>query len=117
VLIYEQMAAPNAYIPAKLLSTDSLTVRLVLIRPVLWMRPRGLAVHGDVDIVPAGTPSRWEIMHDDTALVIGVQSAILSSVAEEHGVVPSRAEVLNRFQTRDPQIEHIGGLSKPPLYR
>jgi hypothetical protein len=67
VLIYEQMAAPNAYIPAKLLSTDSLTVRLVLIRPVLWMRPRGLAVHGDVDIVPAGTPSRWEIMHDDTA--------------------------------------------------
>jgi AraC family transcriptional regulator len=141
VLIYEQMAVPNAYLPAKLLSTDSLTVRLVTDPPgvidaparpfpflVIHVGPsvmigcrrgaqnhRGLAVHGDLDIVPAGTPSRWEIMRDDTALVIGVQSAILSSVAEENGVLPSRAEILNRFQTRDPQIEHIGWALKAAM--
>jgi AraC family transcriptional regulator len=141
VLIYEQMVLPNAYVPAKLLSTDSLTVRLVTDPPGVMDAParpypflvihvgasvmigcrrgaqnhRGLAVHGDLDIVPAGTPSRWEIMRDDTALLIGVQSAILSSVAEENGVLPSRAQILNRFQTRDPQIEHIGWALKAAM--
>ena len=58
---------------------------------------RGLAVHGDIDVIPAGTPSRWELMQKDKALVIGVRSDMLRGV-----------EIVNRFQTRDVQIEHIG---------
>jgi AraC family transcriptional regulator len=68
---------------------------------------RGLSVHGDVDIVPAGTPSRWELKHEDTALIIGLHNTLLRSVAEERGLDFDRVEILNRFQMRDPQIEHI----------
>jgi AraC family transcriptional regulator len=68
---------------------------------------RGLSVHGDVDIVPAGTPSRWEIKHRDTALIIGLNNQLLRSVAEDRGLDFRRVEILNRFQIRDAQIEHI----------
>jgi len=68
---------------------------------------RGLAVHGDVDIIPQGTASRWELMREDTALIIGLHESLLRSAAEERGVDPGRVEILNRFQTRDPRIEHI----------
>ena len=44
---------------------------------------RGLAVHGDIDIVPPGVPSRWEVKQKDTALIIGVHSEVLRCVAEE----------------------------------
>jgi AraC family transcriptional regulator len=141
VVIYQQMQAPHAHRPSNVLSTESLTVRIASDPPGVIDAParpfpflvihagpsvpigcrrggqshRGLAVHGDVDIVPAGTPSRWEIMRHDTALVIGVQTAILSSAAEECGVLPSRAQILNRFQTRDPQIEHIGWALKAAM--
>src|SRR5580700_5569588 len=44
---------------------------------------RGLAVHGDIDIVPPHIASRWEVKQTDTALVIGVDGTLLRSVAEE----------------------------------
>ena len=69
---------------------------------------RGLAVHGDIDIVPPHLPSRWEVKQKDTALIIGVDGALLRSVSEERGLDFRHIEILNRFQTRDPQIEHIG---------
>ena len=47
---------------------------------------RGLAVHGDVDIVPPHIPSRWEVKQNDTALIIGVDGTLLRSVAEERGL-------------------------------
>lgn len=76
---------------------------------------RGLAVHGDVDIIPAGIPSRWEVMRKDTALIIAVQAGFLHSVARERGIEPDRVEIVNRFQTRDPQIEHIGWALKAQM--
>jgi AraC family transcriptional regulator len=117
---------------ATLFRTDALTVRIATDQPgvidaparpgagiVIHLGPsvdiacrrggqshRGLAVHGDVDIVPPHIASRWEVKQKDTALIIGVDGALLRSVAEERGV--DRVEILNRFQTRDPQIEHIG---------
>ena len=30
----------------------------------------GLAIHGDIDIIPDGIPSRWEMKEADTALVL-----------------------------------------------
>jgi AraC family transcriptional regulator len=76
---------------------------------------RGLAVHGDVDIVPPNIASRWEVKQTDTALIIGVEGTLLRSVAEERGVNFQRVEILNRFQMRDPQIEHIGWALKEEI--
>lgn len=68
----------------------------------------GSAVHGDIDIIPALTSSRWEI-HDqnDTALILGLPPSLLDSVAEEHGFDSHRVAIRNRFQIRDTQLENI----------
>ncbi|HEV2445475.1 MAG TPA: hypothetical protein VGS58_06115, partial [Candidatus Sulfopaludibacter sp.] len=76
---------------------------------------RGRAVHGDIDIVPAGMPSRWEVKQKDTALLIAVHPSILRRVAGERGLDIGRVEVVNRFQMRDPQIEHIGWALKAEM--
>lgn len=76
---------------------------------------RGLAVHGDVDIVPPHIASRWEVKQKDTALILGVDGALLRSVAEERDLDFQRVEILNRFQTRDLQIEHIGWALKAEI--
>jgi AraC family transcriptional regulator len=69
---------------------------------------RGKAVHGDIDIIPAQTPSRWE-MHDqnDMSLLLSFPASFLQRVANESGVDPGRVEVLNRFQVRDGALENL----------
>jgi AraC family transcriptional regulator len=68
----------------------------------------GTAVHGDIDIIPPNTSSRWEMMDEnDTALLLSLPSALLNTVAEEYGFDPRRVEIRNRFQVRDAQIENI----------
>src|ERR1700731_23049 len=68
----------------------------------------GSAVHGDIDIIPALTSSRWEL-HDqnDTALILSLPPSLLDTVAEEHGFDSRRVEIRNRFQIRDPQLENF----------
>src|SRR5215472_17499861 len=53
---------------------------------------RGTAVHGDIDIVPEGTPSRWELKENDKALVMSLAPEFLRRVAEESDLDPSRLE-------------------------
>ncbi len=72
------------------------------------MKHRGLSVHGYSDIIPADTPSRWEMKEPDTILLLSVAQSLLKTVAEESGHDPRHIEILNRFQTRDTKIEHIG---------
>jgi AraC family transcriptional regulator len=69
---------------------------------------RGLHIHGDIDIVPAGVASRWILKKQDCALVVRVPQALLRAAALDLGLHPSNAVVLNRFQVRDPKIEHLG---------
>ena len=71
------------------------------------LKHRGLAVHGDLDIVPAGTSCVWEPNGPDTALIVGIEPHLLASAAEQLGLDGNRLEVVNRFQVRDSQIEHI----------
>jgi AraC family transcriptional regulator len=68
----------------------------------------GSAVHGDIDIIPALTASRWEI-HDqnDTALILALPNSLLDTVAEEHGFDYRTVEIKNSFQIRDAQLENI----------
>jgi AraC family transcriptional regulator len=67
----------------------------------------GLAIHGDIDIIPNGVSSRWEIKETDTALVLRIGSHLLHQVAEQYGF-RGQIEIRSRFRLRDPQIEHIG---------
>ncbi len=67
----------------------------------------GLAIHGDIDVISHG-PARWEMKETDTALLLAIAPKLLKQVAEESGLKPNGLEILNRFQIRDPQIEHIG---------
>lgn len=70
------------------------------------MSHSGLAIHGDIDIIPNGVPSRWEITETDTALVLRVASQLLYQVAKESGV-QHHIDIRSRFRLRDSQIEHI----------
>jgi AraC family transcriptional regulator len=76
---------------------------------------RGIAVHGDVDVIPAHMPSVWEIKGRDTALVVSVSSELMRSVAEQYDLDPSRVEIRNRFQTRDAQIENVAWALKAEM--
>lgn len=68
----------------------------------------GLAIHGDIEILPAGMPASWELQETDTALLLIVPPNLLRQVAEESGLDTLQLELRSRFQIRDPQIEHIG---------
>jgi AraC family transcriptional regulator len=69
----------------------------------------GTAVHGDIDIIPAETPARWE-MHDDndSALLLVLPRKLLHTVANHSGLNPDRLEMRNRFQIRDSELESLG---------
>ena len=60
---------------------------------------RGLSVHGDIDIVPAGISSRWEMKETDRVILLDVEN--------QPGV-----EILNRFQIRDRRLEALGRMMK-----
>lgn len=76
---------------------------------------RGTIVHGDVEIIPAGTPSVWEVKDKDTYLSLSVSPEILNTVAEQLDLDPRRIEIKNRFQVRDAQLESIGWALKAEM--
>jgi AraC family transcriptional regulator len=76
---------------------------------------RGVAVHGDIDIVPAYTPSKWTLREKDTALIVRVSRTTLAEAALQSGVDPANALLLNRFQVRDPQIEQLAWALKAEM--
>jgi len=80
-------------------------------------RYRGTAVHGDIDIIPSGTPSRWELKGKDTALILSLSPKLMHSVAKDLDIDPVCVEIRNRFQMRDPQIEHIAWAAKAEMDR
>ena len=76
---------------------------------------RGMAVHGDIDIIPSRTPSVWEMKEKDTVLVLSVSPELLNEVAEESDIDPRLVEIRNRFQVRDAQLENIGWALKDEM--
>jgi AraC family transcriptional regulator len=76
---------------------------------------RGLAVHGDIEIIPAGTPGVWEISEKDTFLAMSIPPEILNTVAEHLDFDPQRIEIRNRFQVRDEHLENIAWALKAEM--
>src|SRR5277367_1415778 len=78
-------------------------------------RHRGTTIHGDLEIIPPNLAGVWELKSRDTALVIGIKLRLLESIVQESGDDPSKLRVFNRFQARDPQIEHVGWALKAEM--
>ena len=78
-------------------------------------RHAGRAVYGDIDIIPAGTPSHWEMKGKDTALLMRLSPTLLNAAAQELGADPAGVEIRNRFQMRDDAIENIGWALKAEM--
>ena len=76
----------------------------------------GSAVHGDIDIIPVGVPSVWQ-MHDenDRAVLMALSQTMLNQVAEESGFGARDVELRNRFMARDRQLESIAWAMKSEL--
>jgi len=68
----------------------------------------GISVHGDIHVIPAGTPSTWDVRGNDTFLTMSISPALLNKVAEDLDLDPRSVEIRNRFQVRDTQLEYIG---------
>jgi AraC family transcriptional regulator len=75
----------------------------------------GREVAGDLDIIPARTASCWELKQEGTALVMCVPDELLSTVAARLDRDPNDIEIADRFQMRDPVIEHIGWTLKADI--
>jgi AraC family transcriptional regulator len=70
-------------------------------------RQSGVAIHGDVEIIPWGMSGSWELQQRDTALVMSLSPALFRRSAEESGFDSSGLELSSRFHVRDLSIEYI----------
>ncbi len=75
----------------------------------------GTSVHGDIHIIPADTPSAWDVRGRDTYLTLSVSPSLLNRVVKELGHDPDGIEIRNRFQVRDTQLENIGWALKEEM--
>jgi AraC family transcriptional regulator len=76
----------------------------------------GTAVQGDINIIPSGTPSRWEIFdHSDTALFLSMPKNLISAIALESDIDPARVKIRNRFHIRDKELETLAWTIKKEL--
>lgn len=75
----------------------------------------GLIVHGELDIVPAGLFTVWEIKDKCNTFSLRLPPSLMAQAAIDLELDPSRIELINHFQIRDPQIEHIGWALKAEM--
>ena len=75
----------------------------------------GREVAGDLDIIPARTASSWETKQEGTLLIMCVPDELLRRVATRLDRDPGNIDVADRFQMRDPVIEHIGWTLKADI--
>jgi AraC family transcriptional regulator len=61
----------------------------------------GLGVHGDIDLIPAGIPARWEMKETDRVILLDVEN--------------QSVEIMNRFQIRDSKLEALGRAMKAEM--
>jgi AraC family transcriptional regulator len=75
----------------------------------------GREAAGDLEIIPARTPSEWEISRPSVRLIMRVPEGLLRSVAPRLGMAAASIEIADRFQVRDPVIEHIAWALKDDI--
>lgn len=75
----------------------------------------GRAVAGDLEIIPAHTDSAWEFSRSGTRLLMQVPESLLRNAAGNLGLSPGSIGIADRFQFRDPVIEHIAWTLKADI--
>src|SRR5262249_290390 len=75
----------------------------------------GTSAPGDIHIIPADTPSVWDVKGRDTFLTLTGCAWVLKRVAKELGHDPDGIKISNRFQVRDTQLENIGWALKEEM--
>ena len=75
----------------------------------------GREVAGDLDIIPARTACSWETKQEGTALIMCVPDELLRMVAARLDRDQGNIDIADRFQMRDPVIEHIGWTLKADI--
>jgi len=87
-------------------------------------RHSGVAIHGDIDLIPSATTARWEMKETDTALIVKIHQRLLGEAAEQCEMQRG-GEIRSQFRLRDPQLEHMAwallaevqrGYPRGPLY-
>ena len=79
-------------------------------------RYAGTSVHGDIDIIPAQTPMRWQMFdQNDNTLVLSLPQSLLNSIAADLDVDGRQIEIRNRFQIRDTDLAVLGWSMKREL--
>jgi AraC family transcriptional regulator len=69
----------------------------------------GVKVHGDIEIVPAGSPSFWAYERANEALGLMLDPAFVQQVALQAAqLAPDCLEFPHHFGTRDPLIAQLG---------
>jgi AraC family transcriptional regulator len=70
---------------------------------------RGTAVHGDIDIIPANTPARWEMFdkNDTAELLVSLPPLLLDSILVDTRSSAFPIELRNRHQIRDSELETL----------
>jgi AraC family transcriptional regulator len=76
---------------------------------------RGLIVHGDIDVLPPGLLTAWDIKEKCETFSLKVPPSLLNLAAMEMDIDSARVEIVKRFQMRDRQIEHIGWALKAEM--
>ena len=56
-----------------------------------------------------------ELKQRDSALIIVVSRKLLAAMAQQSGGDPTEIRILDRFQIRDPQLEHLGWALKAEM--
>lgn len=75
----------------------------------------GVAIHGDVEIIPWGMAGSWELKQPDTAFVMSLAPGMIQSAAHDSGLDAAAIELRSRFHIRDHQIEHIAWALKSEM--
>ena len=70
-------------------------------------RHHGLRIHGDVNIIPAQMPSKWETREEYTELSIRLPRKLIHEIAKQSDLDPERVELRERFHLRDSRLQHV----------
>lgn len=115
---WEGLYVAYAHFPTGAFALPPITGHLITLHlghPVPTVRQRdrrgatGVKVHGDIEIVPAGSPSFWAYERANEALGLMLDPAFVQQVALQAAQLsPDRLEFPHNFGTRDPLIAHLG---------
>ena len=71
---------------------------------------RAAQVHGDINVLPAGTTARWFFATPVNAVLLRLSPALFEEAADALDLKPTHAKLTPALRMRDPHIEHVGWL-------